>query len=455
MIFIPLILGGAFFFIIKLANLGIRLSDTNVYYYTALKLLEGKVLYKDIFFTNLPLFPYLSSVYLFISGKNILVYYFTSTIEVLSTSFFIYLLLKSTTKNPVISSCGFLLYLFSFMILATTDHQTGVFLASFFSVVSYYFFIKNKYLFSGIFIGLVLCLKAYFLPILLAYITYMVLKKTWQKLFYFLIGFAGTALLIIGPFLLFAKSFFIAQTFGYSLHRAAGLSKLEVFSFVITHDSMFVVLFIFSLFNMKRDTFLFLVSVFSLLFLILYQDIYYLYLNFLLPFLAFSLPYTYTSIEKLFHKKIDTAFIAIIILISTINFVRYANGFSTLGKINDIDQLTRAIKKESPEFLYGVDSLTPALAAISNTPLIDGIIDTNENIFRSGNLDKNTMTSDALKKKTIIVARGVSYPSMEIEDQLFEGIFDKEKVAKKCKLLTSQPILAEGAVNRINLFRCY
>ena len=452
---IPLILAGAFFFIIKLANLGVRLSDTNVYFYTALKLLTGKMLYKDIFFTNLPLFPYLSTIYLILSGKNILFYYFTSTLEVLLTSFFMYLILKRLAKNSIVATGGSILYLYSFMILATTDHQTGVFLASLFSVISYFFFIKNKYVLSGIFIGLTLCLKAYFLPIFLAFVIDMVWEKWWKKLGLFFTGFTGMILLIIGPFLFFTNGAFVIQTFGYSLHRSAGLSKWEIFSFFLNHDSSFFLLFVFSLFNFKKDKFLFLVSLFSLLFLILYQDVYYLYLNFSLPFPVFSLPYIYIYIEKFFHKKTAAIFFVIITIASAIHFARYINGFSTLGKIEDVDQLVTAVKNLKPRYLYGVDSLTPALAAETNVPLLDGVVDTNENIFRSGVLNKDKLTRDALEKKTIIVARGASYPAIGFEDDLLEGIFDKEKINKNCKLLVTQPIHAEGAVNRINLFKCY
>jgi len=451
---IPLLFSFIFFSIIKLSNLGVRLSDTNVYFYTALQILQGKLLYKDIFFTNLPLFPYISSLYLFLSGKNIYFYYFTSTLEVLATTVCIYLSLKLSSKQ-LVAMVGSILYLFSFIILTTSDHQTGVFLAALFSVVGYYFFQNKKYLFAGIFLGLTLTTKAYFLPIALSYIAYFIFKKNWKGLFNFSKGIVLTVLMCLGPFLIFSQKPFIADTVGYSLHRAAGLSKIEVLVFFLTHDLVLCAILFFNLANVRKNKFFFFVSLFSLLFLVFYQDIYYLYLNFFVPYLLLSLPYIYTYIEKLRFKKVTGAVFIFVLLVSLINFIRYVSGFQNLGRITNIDQLTNSIKQEKPSYLYGVDSLTPALAALTSTPLLDGVIDTNENIFRSGVLDKNKLTDAALNKKTVLVSRGISYPTLGIEDNLAEGIFSKEKIARKCKLIVSQDIHAEGAVNKINLFRCY
>ena len=50
--YFPLFIITSIFLLLKLTNLGIRMSDTNIYFYTAYELLQGKILYKDIFFTN-------------------------------------------------------------------------------------------------------------------------------------------------------------------------------------------------------------------------------------------------------------------------------------------------------------------------------------------------------------------------------------------------------------------
>ena len=81
----------AIFLKIKLAYTAINFfTDTEIYFYTAYKLIHGQMLYKDIFFTNLPLFPYISAIYLFLTGGNIYGFYFTSSIEAVLVAVFIY-----------------------------------------------------------------------------------------------------------------------------------------------------------------------------------------------------------------------------------------------------------------------------------------------------------------------------------------------------------------------------
>ena len=68
---IPLIFLILFFLIIKIASNGIRLSDTNIYFNIAYQISQGKILYKDIFFSNFPFFSYASSFYYFLSSRSI------------------------------------------------------------------------------------------------------------------------------------------------------------------------------------------------------------------------------------------------------------------------------------------------------------------------------------------------------------------------------------------------
>lgn len=441
-------------FIIKASNLGLRLSDSNIYFYTAYQLLKGKVLYKDIFFTNLPVFPYLATSYFYLIGKNIVLFYLTATLEVLATGFLIYKILKRNSDEELIPVFATLIYIFSFIVLSTTDHQTGVFAASFFSVLSYFFLTRNKFLLSGVSLGISLCIKAYFLPIILSFILYVVFKER-NKIFKFLAGFLGSVSLIVLPFLIVAQKEFVSAVFSYSLGRPAGLSKLDVLKFFITHDSLLFIFFVFNLFNLKRNLFFFLISIFSILLIVFYGDFYYLYLNFLVPFLVLSLGEFYKFLKKLEIPNINTVFSLLVIFLLSLNFLRYAIGFSQLQKVNNINQITSTIEKSAPEFLFGTNDLTPALAYLTNTPLLNGIIDTNENIFNKGLLNSEKLTDDALSKKTVIVTHGANYQEFNIDEKITDKIFNKSKILEKCKLLLSTPTRMEGTNNRINLFRCY
>src|SRR3989344_8518220 len=89
------------FLIIKIVNNSVRLSDTNIYFNIAYQIFQGKLLYKDIFFSNFPFFSYVSSFYYIITGKNIELFYFTSTIEVAIITTFIYFIVYRKTKDYI------------------------------------------------------------------------------------------------------------------------------------------------------------------------------------------------------------------------------------------------------------------------------------------------------------------------------------------------------------------
>src|SRR3989338_9820323 len=102
------------FLIIKIVNNSVRLSDTNIYFNIAYQIFQGKVLYKDIFFSNFPFFSYVASLYYFLSGKNIEFFYFTSVIEIAIITLLIYIITYRKTKDYVISITSSILYILSF-----------------------------------------------------------------------------------------------------------------------------------------------------------------------------------------------------------------------------------------------------------------------------------------------------------------------------------------------------
>ena len=442
------------FFIFKLTNLGIRLSDTNIYFYTGYQILQGKILYKDIFFTNFPLLPYLSSLYYLLTAGNLKLFFLTATIEVSVIAFLIYFMVYKKHKDAFLALTSSALYLFSFIILSTSDHQTGVFFASIVSVLSYYFYINKRYVLTGVFIALALLTKVYFIPILLAYLAIFIWEKKIKNLQWFLIGGVIASLLILLPTLIFAFPDFIKDVFEYSLTRSQGIEKSSIVWFFITHDFPLFALLIFSLVTINKNKFLGLLSIFGIFFFLIYQDIYYLYLNFLIPFLCLSLPEFYKSIQQNFSLQkaiIPTILIPFLIY----NFVVYNSQFRNLQKLNNYSEIVSAVKKENPDVLYGVNDITPVLSYSTGIPLMNNIIDTNPNIYRKRILDSKKLTTEAIKQKAVIVTHGVDYPEAGAKEEVVNEIFDKLLVKKSCKLVKSFPVQTEGVENRLNLLRCY
>lgn len=452
--FIPLFSFLLIFFVVKVTNLGIRLSDTNIYYNIAYQILHGKILYKDLFFSNFPLFAYISSFYYFVTGGNINLFYLTSIIEVMLITFLIYLITYSSTKNNLISTISSFLYIFSFMVLSTSDHQTGVFTASLFAVLGFFLLQKNKFFISGVLIALSLLTKAYFIPIPLSFLTIFLINRNWKKLLQFSIGLTITLIIILLPSLIVALQQFLNDVFGFSLMRPSGISKIDVGWFFITKDFIFFALLIFNLINFKKNQLFAAFSFWGIAFFAYYQDVYYLYLNFIIPFLCLSLyEFFEFSKNKLGIQKLVIP--TIIFLFLTLNFYTYFSSYRNLQRVNDLDKILSMIKKAKPEFLYGVNDITPALLILTRTSPLNNVRDAHEYFFTKGLYDKEVLTDNAISSKTIIISHGADYPEANVKQDILDGIFNKEKIYKACRIILSEPVQAEGVANRINFFKCY
>ncbi len=438
---------------VKASFIGLRLSDSNIYFYTAWLMLHGHTLYKDIFFTNLPLFPYISSIYVFIL-RDISLYYFTSCIEVIITSFLIFFSLRKSQKDDLIALIGGILYITSFTVLATSDHQSGVFLASLFAMAAYLSYQYKKYILVGIFLACCVLTKAYFIPIPAAFFIYALIKER-KTFFYTLLGFSLTVFIILLPSLIYARQQLFNDVVLYSLQRSQGLSKLNIFWFFIKQDIVLDVLLISTLIRFRQHVLLSLITCFSILLVLIYQDIYFLYLNILVPFLILSIGDWVHIIKNVSWKYASITILIIVSLLQLYNLYSYLSHYAHVSTITDTNELIETIQKNKPAYLYGENDLTPALAYLTNVPLLNTQIDTNENIFRKGLLNKETLTKKAIEQRTIIVTYGIDYPGQNMKDPLVSAIMNKEQIEKNCKLILSQPVVAEGIINRVTLFRCY
>lgn len=442
------------FLIIKAFNNGIRLSDTNIYYNIAYQISHGKILYKDIFFSNFPFFSYISSAYYLLSGANINFFFFTASLEVSAITSIIYFITYKKTKDYLVSIISSALYAFSFMVLSTSDHQTGVFTASLFAVLSYYFLQERKIIISGIFIAIAIFTKAYFFPILLSFFIYITIKKEWGNLLKFGASFAVTGLIILSPFLIQAPQQLISDIFGFSLTRPPGLSKANIMWFFMTKDLPIFIFLLFNIFNIRRNVLFGLISITSIILFFGYQDVYYLYLNFLTPFLCLSFYEVYYFLKSKFNlqKLVIPTIVSVFVLL---NLLTYMSSYRRLGRLEDFNKITAVIASEKPEFLYGVNDITPALIALTDIPALENVNDAHEYFFMKKVYDKKFLTDKAVGSKTIVITHGAEYTNYNIKQDILDNIFVKETIYKNCKNILSVPVQSEGDTNRINLFKCY
>jgi 4-amino-4-deoxy-L-arabinose transferase-like glycosyltransferase len=236
--YLPLLIFTALLFLIfKSANLGLRLSDGNIYFYTGYLLAHGKSLYHDIFFTNFPLFAYISAFYALFNNPSL--FYISAAGETVVCSILIYCIVIKQYKNEILGLFSAVLYLFSFIILTTSDHQTGVFIASVFALSSYLAYLYKKTFISGIFLGLALTAKAYFLPVLIGILLYLLITDK-KRFLSTLLGTTISVFCVILPTLLTHPYDLYRDVFMYSLTRSQGIDKIGILFFFVKHDFLLV-----------------------------------------------------------------------------------------------------------------------------------------------------------------------------------------------------------------------
>ena len=131
------------------------------------------------------------------------------------------------------------------------------------------------------------------------------------------------------------------------------------------------------------------------------------------------------------------------------------SSYRNLGKLKDFSKITETILKEKPNYLYGVNDITPALLSLTNVPALENVNDAHEYFFTRKIYDKKLLTDEAIKTRTIIITHGADYPNYNIKQDILDNIFVKESIYKSCKNILSVPVISEGDANRINLFKCY
>ena len=448
-----LIIVPVIFFIEKYVNAGIRLSDTNLYYAMGDAVLHGKFLYKDIFFTNLPLFPYISAFYTVLSGKNLIFYYLTGSLEAVVCYLLIFIIGYIKTRDFVISFLGAILFLFSFTILYISDSQTGVLTATLFLLLGYLYIEQGKrYITGGIFLALCLLTKAYFAPVVAAFFVAPLLAKSLKPVIRMIIGFSMAFAFIAGPYLATFASEMITQL-SYAGMRSVGFPKLELLKYIATFDFVLLCVFATGFILWRKNNLIAVASLFFVLYFVIRGSVYPIYLCMIIPLVSIHAQEIGHILQ---HRMQNKKILPIIVggyIISM--FFIYINDYARLGMVTHIEEMSTRIRKEKPLYMYGVADLAPALSYKTNIPLLEGIIDTNAEIYQKGFLDKTNLSKLAIQKKAVVISEGIYMPEYKIDEKMDDNTFDKKLLLSKCRELSHYPVQGQELINRIYLFKCF
>ncbi|MBU2612169.1 MAG: glycosyltransferase family 39 protein [Nanoarchaeota archaeon] len=402
------------FLILKIIEMQFKFSDGFTYMYMGKLILNGLTPYRDFFFASPPLQVYIIAFFEIFTGKNILLLKLIPIFASIGGAFFIYSFVKSKFDEwqGLVAS---ILFLFSFLVLLTTDYSTGISLTLFFIFGSIYFIEKDKPFLAGIFASLALLTRLYApFPVAGIFLYLLIYKR--KSALKFLLGTLALFIPISIFFQIISNGGYLDQIFLFRLNLISGigLSKWNIVKFFIIGDFILVLgsLFYF-LFDKEKKKLLLPVfaTIFSLILYLVYSDVYYLYFGLIIGFLAiFTSKFIFKFSSEKNFKKFLVIFLALFILFnSSIYIANYASA-SNVPFSNEITNFVRE-NSEINETIYGSFEITPMVAILSERSLAGNIADTNP---------KNIITSEFTMKEIeekisgvrFIIAKGI---------QLYDG----------------------------------
>ncbi len=428
-----------FFAWYKFSHLALRFGDGNAYFYMADQILHGAKPYLDFPLADPPLLVYLLAGVKFLIGDHLILFQAVPIICELLTVLVLFLKLKKAHNHfaPLVS----FIHLFSFLILSTSDYVTGLHWVILFLSLAWYF--EDQPLMSGIFWALASLIKLYTAPALLAYCLYLVLKKDWQKLAKFLLGFIATGLLVMLPFLLTAFKEVFNFTLLHQLARPKGLDKLTIIKFFIEKDFLLLMLLVWSAINTvkKKDYRLVLPIIALLIFFLSFADLYYLYLGVFSPFFSLLLLENLASFwqqSKSWQKQVLVSVAVFYLLVTVPRFLNYMQVFHDQGKFVQLVEVVNYVNNHLTKNykFYGSHEVAPLVALASHKELFGELIDTNTQLFASGALDKQAVSQQAAEQGIYLFTKVANLSYNAKPDTGYEGYFAEEVFVKTCHQLT-------------------
>lgn len=439
------------FLLVKFSSFSYNFSDTYGYFIAGKYILEGKLLYKDIFMTNLPLFSYVSALYASIFGDNFPMFMRMALIEAALCGVMVWLIVRKEIKSIYIQCLFVGVYLFSAVVLISTEFEMGIMLATLFALTSYYCYKTKHFVLSGIILGLALCTKGYLIGIPVVMLCYDIYKRRTQSL-NLVLPFIATVLLVLTPTLFWAREDFI-RNLSFTVGRPGNPSRWELQWYFIVENWLAILFLLASFVNFKKNPPLALISGGSYAFLLYFQDVYYYYYNVTLPFMLLGGVELYKSLQKRIPGEALISIFSVLCLLSIILHLQtYSTNFF-VRKFENPEKLVKVIKDSKPDVIYGNQDIAALLSLQTGIPLMNGVIDLNPKLFEREIYSTTEFTQNIFKQKTIVILYGGYFNNKNqfVED----GLVDHAVIKAKCKMIYEQKIDTKTRLNRFFVMKCY
>ena len=443
------------FLIVKIFCMGFKFSDENIYFYMGKLILQGYLPYQDFFFASPPLQILIISGFLGLFSSKVILLKLIPIFASVISSVFIFAILKKkfSSLHGLLAST---LYLFSFVVLATTDHSTGIHLTTMFLVICCYFLYEKKYFIAGIFASLALLTRLYSAIAIIGLLIYLLIANR-KAILKFILGIAVVFIPVNALLILIFKSNYLTPVFLYHLLKSAGISKASIFAFFIKWDILLVVLSLTSIFFKKRKKLLLpiITALTIILFYIFYADIYYIYLGLIIPFLAILGAWTvYNLIEKVQWKNKTLAVILVLIILVLPTTCFYLKNQAQTAKIEFNKEIVDFVKENtSPtDTIYGSFEIAPLVALLSKRKIQGNYIDTNEKTFISGLYDIENRTNELRGNVSLVIMKSLLNENGDLIQM--DEIINPDFLLNQCNTTKIYPITKDYSDNAVIIFKC-
>ncbi len=438
------------FLAVKLPFIYYKFSDENVYFYMGKMITDGLMPYRDFFYANPPVHIYFISLLVKVFDSNIFALKVFPIIESILISLLIFLILKKTDRYQAVAAS--LLYLFSFVIITTTDYSTGVNLTSLFLIGSVYLISKEKYHSAGLFAALSVLTKQYAAPAVIGLLIYLFLKKR-QKLFDFLMPFIIVSAIIHLAVFLLAGQNYPNDIFFYHLLKSEGIEKSRIIEFFVYWDFPILFFVLLSFLFGKKENMILPLSILlpMLISYILFSDIYYLYFALAMPYLAWIGAHGLWSLVSKIPKSHYLLFPAIL-LISAYHSYFYIADHGPAARIDFAGDLAYFTKVTSAptETIYGSAEIAPLISLLSERKIVNHYADTNRKLFMTGIANTTKRTEEIKGKVRYIISKAVIAGSQVI---INEDFVDKRYLSA-CRIAKTYSVKKDYFSNAVIVFDC-
>lgn len=446
---IVILLTIATFYLIKSSGYFYRFGDGNAYFYMAQQILRGDLPYRDFLIADPPLLIFLLAGIKLIIGSNILLFQAVPIFLETITAIIIYL--ETKKKLPQYAKFFPAFYLFSFLILSTTDYLTGLHFVTLFIALAYYF--RKKPYLSGILWAAATLIKLYVIPGFIGWLIWLKVNKQTKNFQKTVMAYITTGAVFMLPFLIIAPQTVIDHIIIHQFNRPSGLSKLNIFKFFILHDLNLLFLGGLTLFITKKIKF-FLPIISWLIFYVIFKDLYYLYLGVLGFWLTLTVYQLLLYLQKLKpdswlasnHQQLSIMVIISLFFSQAIGVFLYRQSIQQQGIFFQIEEVAHYIQNLPQKPLYGSHEVAPIVALKTDQKLFNNYIDTNAQLFGSGVKDRHKISLEAVESGVYLLVKVANIPENSNLNQGYSGYFEPEIFDQYCERL----VIIDGA--KLELF---